>query len=51
MTGSEDTSRQPKPLVWRIETLVGSEREAHICHAGQIYRLRITAQNRLILTK
>lgn len=51
MTEPADTPRRKQPLVWPIETLVGSEREAHIRHAGQTYRLRITAQNRLILTK
>jgi len=31
--------------------LFGGRREVCIEHAGQIYRLRITRQNKLILTK
>lgn len=48
---TDQAPQQKKPLLWPIETLVGTEREALIRHDGQIYRLRITAQNRLILTK
>lgn len=40
-----------EPPIWPIETLVGPGREALIRHDDQLYRLRITAQNRLILTK
>ena len=39
------------PPVWPIETLIGPGREAFIRHDAQLYRLRITAQNKLILTK
>ena len=37
--------------VWRIEDLTKSGIEAEILHDGQIYRLRITANRKLILTK
>lgn len=40
-----------EPLLWKIETLVGGCREARILHEGEIYRLRITSKQRLILTK
>jgi len=31
--------------------LASGRREVHIEHAGQVYRLSLTAQNKLILTK
>lgn len=37
--------------VWRIEDLTTGGLEAEILHDGQIYRLRITANRKLILTK
>lgn len=37
--------------MWPIEVLVGTGREALIRHGEQIYRLRVTSQNKLILTK
>lgn len=36
---------------WLVSQLVGSGREAILEHEGQDYRLRLTAKNRLILTK
>ena len=33
------------------EKLFGKEREIHLSHRGEIYRLRITSQQKLILTK
>jgi hemin uptake protein HemP len=48
--GNEDSNRNPIPRIPLAELLRGS-REAIILHAGQEYRLRITANNRLILTK
>jgi len=36
---------------WQVSELLGEGREAIIEHAGQEYRLRITANNKLILTK
>ena len=43
----------PSPLPAVIETgqLFGDTREIHLSHRGEIYRLRITAQQKLILTK
>ncbi|MCZ8182456.1 MAG: hemin uptake protein HemP [Beijerinckiaceae bacterium] len=34
-----------------VADLLGSEREAILLHNGDRYRLRVTANNRLILTK
>ncbi len=53
MQAPSDTEdeRRAAPPVWPIEKLVGTGREALIRHDKQLYRLRITAQNRLILTK
>lgn len=36
---------------WRIAELTGDAREAIIEHDGQDYRLRVTANDKLILTK
>jgi hemin uptake protein HemP len=36
---------------WRIGDLIGDAREVIIEHGGQDYRLRITANDKLILTK
>lgn len=36
---------------WRSETLLAGSREACIEHADAVYRLRLTAQGKLILTK
>lgn len=40
----------PAPRVAFAE-LSSGRREVHIEHAGQVYRLSLTAQNKLILTK
>ncbi|MBL0945195.1 MAG: hemin uptake protein HemP [Hydrogenophaga sp.] len=40
----------PAPRVPYAE-LSGGRREVYIEHAGQVYRLSLTAQNKLILTK
>lgn len=37
--------------MWRSELLLGGGREARIEHAGAVYRLRLTALGKLILTK
>jgi hemin uptake protein HemP len=50
---------QPRPVRaidsplrrWRIGDLTGDAREVIIEHGGQDYRLRITANDKLILTK
>ncbi|WP_349369101.1 hemin uptake protein HemP [Salinarimonas sp.] len=39
------------PPVIEVRALVGEGREAVIRHNGESYRLRITAANKLILTK
>jgi len=36
---------------WRSDTLLAGGREACIEHADAVYRLRLTAQGKLILTK
>jgi hemin uptake protein HemP len=36
---------------WRLSDLLGDAREAIVEHADQHYRLRLTANNKLILTK
>lgn len=48
---SAPRSDTAEPPIWPIETLIGTGREALIRHDAQLYRLRITAQNKLILTK
>jgi hemin uptake protein HemP len=40
----------PAPRVQSVQ-LFGRHREVEIVHAGQVYRLRQTAQGKLILTK
>jgi hemin uptake protein HemP len=41
----------PRFPVVPLSQLLGSRRELHIEHAGELYRLRITQANKLILTK
>lgn len=36
---------------WRLEDLLGGARETVIEHEGQDYKLRITSNGKLILTK
>ncbi|MFO1101965.1 MAG: hemin uptake protein HemP [Methylocystis sp.] len=45
-------ARQSEPIL-EVDTreLLGERREATIIHAGERYRLRITSNNKLILTK
>ena len=40
-----------KPREIDLRDLVGSDREISIVHDGERYRLRVTANNKLILTK
>lgn len=51
--GGSPPSREITLLNNRIESraLFVSTREITIAHGGEIYRLRLTAQNKLILTK
>jgi hemin uptake protein HemP len=39
------------PPVRNLAQLLGAGRELHILHDGAVYRLRLTANNKLILTK
>jgi hemin uptake protein HemP len=61
-TDEQDPARPPADLRkhqgndrklrrWRIADLTGDAREAIIEHDGQDYRLRVTANDKLILTK
>jgi len=40
-----------QPVVYDSRQLFGAGKEVLIRHAGEIYRLRMTRQNKLILTK
>ena len=52
MTSSEtDARRSPKAVRMRVSDLLADTREAILEHNGQEYRLRITANGKLILTK
>jgi hemin uptake protein HemP len=42
---------QPEIPVVDVRTLLGEGREVVLMHLGEAYRLRITARERLILTK
>jgi hemin uptake protein HemP len=46
-----DPRMRPSPPILDSMTLFRGAREARILHQGEEYRLRITRQNRLILTK
>lgn len=51
---NNDSISEASPLMpLEIDTreLLGARQEATIIHAGERYRLRITANNKLILTK
>lgn len=47
--------RLPTPPVpprrWSSQALLGTQREVLIEHRGELYRLRVTAAGKLILTK
>jgi len=49
---ARDDAHQTEPIL-EVDTreLLGERREATIIHAGERYRLRITSNNKLILTK
>ena len=60
MMGRDETNephvRRPPPAAGsprrlKVSELLGGEREAILEHGGQDYRLRITANGKLILTK
>ncbi|WP_457798206.1 hemin uptake protein HemP [Methylocystis sp. S23] len=46
-----ETRNASQGLEFDAHELLGSGKEAIIIHAGERYRLRITANNKLILTK
>jgi hemin uptake protein HemP len=48
---ASDTEGNHRPLEIDTRELLGRRQEATIIHAGERYRLRITAKNKLILTK
>jgi hemin uptake protein HemP len=58
--GNDDPPKAPSATVaratgrtdrWRSDQLLGPRKEVEIIHAGAIYRLRVTALGKLILTK
>jgi hemin uptake protein HemP len=46
-----DTSQKRQAPVLDVRDLLAGGREAIIIHAGERYRLRVTAKDKLILTK
>jgi hemin uptake protein HemP len=51
ITQSPEHGEVHAPLEFDTRELLGSRQEATIIHAGERYRLRVTANNKLILTK
>lgn len=47
----DSVEREEPPLELDTRELLGKRREATIVHAGERYRLRVTSNNKLILTK
>ena len=47
----ESIERGTRPRRLKVSDMLGGEREAILEHGGQDYRLRITANGKLILTK
>ena len=50
-TGDAAAVRSTGIRHWQLAELLGDAREAVIEHAGEHYRLRLTANKKLILTK
>ena len=48
---TEIDQRRPETPIIDVRDLLAGGREAIIIHAGERYRLRVTAKDRLILTK
>jgi len=46
-----EEDRFPAPRVLRSDEILRGAREVTILHAGEAYRLRITSNDKLILTK
>lgn len=51
MTPKQIPTSTSQPTEVRSESLFQGQRELHIQHAGEQYRLRITRNGKLILTK
>lgn len=49
-SGSKPSSQPPIKVI-DLKELMGSLREVQLYHAGELYRLRLTKANKLILTK
>lgn len=49
--GAGVRSVAPSIRVVEVRELMGEAREVHLKHDGKLYALRITSNNRLILTK
>ena len=49
--GGSPAAPTSAPPVWDSRALFGAGKEVHIDHLGQVYRLRHTANGKLILTK
>ena len=45
------TATKDRPVVWDSWDLLKGQREAWIEHNGELYRLRLTALGKLLLTK
>jgi hemin uptake protein HemP len=48
---SLEAPNTPKIQIIDVQELLAGGREAILIHAGERYRLRVTARNKLILTK
>lgn len=47
----DDSQGSASPVRWRVADLLRGQRVAIIDHGGEEYRLRLTANDKLILTK
>ena len=50
-TGPGGAAGLPEPRLIALKDLMGSDRELLLSHNDQVYRLRLTKANKLILTK
>jgi len=50
-SGEASPPEKPAPPRFKVSELLGPAREVVLEHGGQEYRLRITANHKLILTK
>lgn len=51
LEGKRKACDMKTPKIVSVSELLGSHSEVHLSHNGQIYRLRVTRQDKLILTK